>query len=159
MPRRWRIPCTTSKAISSSKLTPWSTALLAATTGQMTTSPNRTSWSKSGSTEPGPVPPSSGEPPPPFDIVLDGEGQDVGGVRLAQEAFVERGDGGRVDKQQRHLGVVLYPLGLQNSPGQVGPALDGHRMVGLLVGGVDFNAHRYRRRCCRPPPWSPQPRR
>ena len=57
------MPCTTSRAISSSKVTPWSTALTAATAGQMTTSPS-SRWRPVGaSMEAGPVPPSSGERP------------------------------------------------------------------------------------------------
>ena len=32
-------------------------------------------------------------------------------------------------------------LGLEHRPGQARPAVDGHRMVGLLVGGVDVQGH------------------
>ena len=53
MPSRWRMPCTTSRAISSSKVTPCSTALRAATAGQITTSPSRSSRPVSASMDAG----------------------------------------------------------------------------------------------------------
>src|SRR5579875_421767 len=66
MPSRCSTPCTTSSASSSSNVSPWASALRAATAGHTTTSPSRTGMPSSSAARPppGPVPPSSGERPP-----------------------------------------------------------------------------------------------
>src|SRR5438270_5727740 len=63
MPSRWRIPCTTRSAISSSKLRDALSALRWATVGQRTTSPSIVGMSGGSVVTPGPVPPESGERP------------------------------------------------------------------------------------------------
>ena len=95
----------------------------------------------SASIEPGPVPPSSGDRPLRDDLVLDGEGQHVGGSLLPEEPFVERGHGGLVHEEQRDLGVAHDPLGLEHRPGQGRPPLDVDGLVGLLVGHVEVEGH------------------
>ena len=37
---------------------------------------------------------------------------------------------------------AVIALGLEHRPGQRRPPLDGHRVVGLLVGGEDVEGHR-----------------
>ena len=60
----------------------------------------------SASMEPGPVPPSSGDRPPRSDSSSMGKDSTSVGPLLAEEALVERGDGGLVDEEERHLGVA-----------------------------------------------------
>ena len=55
-------------------------------------------------------------------VLVDGEGQHVGGAFLAEEALVQLGHGVLVDEQHRQLGVALHALGLQHRLGQADPA-------------------------------------
>ncbi len=80
-------------------------------------------------------------PPAAVHLVLDGEGQHVGGAGLVEEALVQRGDGRLVHEEQRDLRVAYHPLRLEDGACQSGPSIHGDRVIRLLVGGVDVEGH------------------
>ena len=144
IPRRCSKPCTTSRATSSSRLTPCSTALRAATDGHTKTSPSSVGTSNSSLGKPaaGPGTALVGRPPPELGLLVDGKGEHVGRAGLAQEPLVELGDGGLVDEEQRHLDVLFDALGVEHVARQLHPPHDVDLGFGLLVGGEDVNRHR-----------------
>ena len=163
MPNRCSIPWTTSSAISSSNVTPCSTALRAPPPGRRPRRRGaRACRPSSGAPAPGPVPPSSGERPPRSGSSSMGKARTSVG-RFAEEPLVELGDGGLVDEEERHLDVVRrLPRRSSTRGPDRRPAVDVDGMVGLFVGGEDVKRHRVasalgppsvaarRRRRCRP---------
>jgi hypothetical protein len=129
-PRRHRGPCPTGAASRGRPggpsrrrtVTPWSTALRAATAGQTTTSPSRTGMSSSSVRRRRARSPLVGRAAARLGLVVDGKGQHVGGARSAEEPLAQLGDGGLVHEEQRDLDVVLHALGLEHVAGQLGEA-------------------------------------
>ena len=101
MPRRCSRPWTTSRAISSSRATPWSSGVAGGDGGadDDVAEDHRHVVLVGGKPAAGPRPALVGRSPAAFDFLVDGEGEHVGRARLAQEPLVELGDGGLVDEQ------------------------------------------------------------
>ena len=112
MPRRCSRPCTTSSATSSSRLTPCSMALRAATDGTHHHVAEQGGHVVVVAREPssGPGPALVGGTPAELGLLVDGKGEHVGGPGLPEEPLVKLGDGRLVDEEQRHLDVVLDTL-------------------------------------------------
>jgi hypothetical protein len=78
--------------------------------------------------------------PAAFDeLVVHGEGEDVGWPLAAEEPLVEVGHGLLVDEQHGQLGVAPHALLLEDHLGQADPAQGVHLDLGLLVGHEDFD--------------------
>ena len=108
----------------------------AATSGQMTTSPS-SERQLVGSTRwrPGPVRPMSGDRPPSTSVVVDREGEHVGGALLAQEPLLRSAMDASSTNSIDSSASPRMPSALEHLFGQRAPSacrVDGR--LGLLVG-------------------------
>ena len=103
------------------------------------------SWGISGRVgSPGPLPPASGTRPEASGSASMGKLSTSSRAGFAHELLVEVGDRGLVGEDQRDLGESAHALVEQGASGELDPALEVDRLVVLLVGGVDVEAHEER---------------
>ena len=90
----------------------------------------------------GPVPPSSGERPLRSISSSMGNERTSVGPSLSRNRSLRAAMAGSSTKSRDTSVSAVTPSAPSTGAGQLGPPLDGHRVVGLLVGGVDVEAHR-----------------
>ena len=136
-------PWTTSSATSSSRLDPCSMALRAATAGQITTSPRRSRGSSPGS-DPGPVPPMSGERPPAAGSSSIGKASTSVGPGVPKNRSFKAAMAASSTKSSETSASPFTPRSSSTERASADQRSRSTSRSRLLVGGVDVSRHRGR---------------